>query len=73
MTAGCIVALVIAGLVVLAGIGLALVGCLLREYHERQGRITRQQIVTDAEQELRDSTRATMQSMRDVLRDHLRG
>lgn len=72
MTAGCIVAVVLIGLVLLIGIG-TLVACLVHEHRERQVRIQRQQIVTSAEQELRESTRATMQSMRDVLRDHLQG
>ncbi|MFT4165672.1 MAG: hypothetical protein QM650_10575 [Microlunatus sp.] len=75
MTTGCIVALVCIGLAVLIGIGIgiALVACLVRDYRERQDRIARQQIVATAEQELRDATRATMQAMREAVRDRLRG
>lgn len=72
MTVGCVIALVMIGLVLLIGVG-TLVACLVHEHREQQVRIQRQQIVTSAEQELRDSTRATMRSMRDVLRDHLQG
>lgn len=70
MTTGCIVALVFIGLAVLIGIG-TLVVCLVNEYREQQARIARQQIVATSEQELRDTTRATMQAMRETIRDQL--
>lgn len=70
MTADCIVALALVGLVLVIVAG-ALIARLVHEHREQRVRIQRQQIVTSAEQELRDSTRATMQSMRDVLRNHL--
>ena len=72
MTADCVIALVLIGLVLLIGLG-TLVARLVHDRREQQTRIDRQQIVTGAEQELRESTRATLQSMRDVLRDHLQG
>lgn len=72
MTTGCVVTLLLIGMLLVVGIG-TLIACLVHEHREQQVRIQRQQIVTNAEQELRDSTRATLQSMRDVLRDHLQG
>ena len=73
MTAAWVAALIVIGIVVLIAIG-SLVACvLLEERRAREARIARQQIVTTAEQELRDSTRDTLQAMRDVLRNHLQG